>query len=386
MKILKKALFAVLTFAMITVVGCGPEEESGPSITSITLRISPDVFGVTETSSTLTFVAVDQNNGDVTDVVSFYVNDNEIAGNTFSPTEVGQIKVEARYGGISSTALDVAIINPVESITVEADKTSLKPNGTDVVTLTAKDQLGLDITPYVSFIVNGTRNNTGNLISTDVFESLVIEARYKSVVSEALTVEASLSVSSMTLSVDRNTIPADSYSEAKFTVLDQDNDDITSAVSFTVNGVATNSDAFISGIPGSYQVQAVWKEVTSNTVSVTVDPFTIKKVLIEEFTGEWCGWCPEAAYNLENLTKDNPYVLTVGIHNNDGLHFDNEDVIRNAFGLNSFPSGLTGRVNLRGASYNESPMDRAITDEIERQIYDETVLAGLGISTTVNGS
>lgn len=385
MRNLKKALFAVLTFALVAVVGCGPEEASGPSISSIQLRVTPDVFGVTETSTSLTFVAVDQNTNDISDVVSFYVNGSEISSNTYTPSEVGAISVEAKYESISSSAVDIAVINPVESISIEADKTTVKPNGTDVVTLTATDQLGLDITAYVTFIVNGRRNETGNLISTDVFENLEIEARYKTVVSEPLTVEASVSISSMTLTIDRTAIPADSYSEVKMTVLDQDNDDVTSAVTFLINGSGTSEKTFISGNPGDYQIQAQWEGITSNTVNVTVDPFTVRKVLVEEFTGEWCGWCPEAAYNLENLVKDHPYVLTVGIHNGDGLEFNNEDVIRNAFGLNFFPSGLTGRVNLTGAGYNSSPMDNAITDEIDKQLYEETVLAGLGINTTLNG-
>ena len=380
---MKKALLAMITLALIAVVGCGPEE-SGPSISSINLRISPTVYDVVEASDVLTFSATDQNSNDISDLVTFHVNGSAISGNTYTVDELGQLSIDARFESISSRAEEFAVINKVESISIEADKTSVKPNGLDEVTLTAKDQTGLDITPYVIFTVNGSRNPTDNIVTTEVFENLDIEARFKTIVSETLTIEAGLSISSLTLSVDRSSIPADDYSEANFTVLDQDNDDVTAAVSFLINGANSSERTLMASVAGDYQVQAKFDDVLSNTVNVTAEPFTVRKVLIEEFTGEWCGWCPEAAYNLENLVKDNPYVLTVGIHNGDGLHFNNEDVLRSAFGLNFFPSGLTGRVNLVQAGYNNSPMDPVITREVERQIYSETVMAGLGITTTLN--
>ena len=40
------------------------------------------------------------------------------------------------------------------------------------------------------------------------------------------------------------------------------------------------------------------------SISEVPSVFT-KKVLIEEFTGAWCGYCPDGAYRLENLINSN---------------------------------------------------------------------------------
>ncbi|MEL6562427.1 MAG: Omp28-related outer membrane protein, partial [Bacteroidota bacterium] len=211
-------------------------------------------------------------------------------------------------------------------------------------------------------------------------------AKYKDIESPSLSIRSKLDISSLTLEVDREVIPADSYTKASARVLDQANDDVTNFVEMTLNGEVISSTDFTSGTTGVYQLKATYEGVESNVVSVQVDPFTVRKVLIEEFTGEWCGWCPEAAHNLETLVEEHPYVLTVGIHNGDGLVFDNEDIIRDAFGINGFPGGLVGRVNLVNVGYNSNPIDPAIANEYNRQIYNETVMAGVGISSKYVGS
>lgn len=33
---------------------------------------------------------------------------------------------------------------------------------------------------------------------------------------------------------------------------------------------------------------------------------TVKKVMLEDFTGTWCGWCPEGTVIVEQLQAANP--------------------------------------------------------------------------------
>jgi hypothetical protein len=85
--------------------------------------------------------------------------------------------------------------------------------------------------------------------------------------------------------------------------------------------------------------------------------------------------------------SNNPYIITVGIHNGDDLEYENESTIRGAFGIDYFPSGMVGRVYLGSNHlYNGAPIDNTILNEIDRQLYNETVMAGVGIETVHSGS
>ena len=47
-----------------------------------------------------------------------------------------------------------------------------------------------------------------------------------------------------------------------------------------------------------------------------------KRVLIEDYTGTWCGNCTRVSYAIEQVKAQNDKVVTVAIHNgNDPFHF-----------------------------------------------------------------
>jgi len=78
----------------------------------------------------------------------------------------------------------------------------------------------------------------------------------------------------------------------------------------------------------------------------------VKKVIIEEATGEWCPHCPPGAVELENVINNNPNVaIGVAVHQGDFLevtpywsHFDA------TVGISGFPSGSVDRA--APSSYN----------------------------------
>ena len=39
-----------------------------------------------------------------------------------------------------------------------------------------------------------------------------------------------------------------------------------------------------------------------------------KRVLVEEFTGAWCGWCPDGAVEIEKLLQSHPLAIPVALH------------------------------------------------------------------------
>ncbi len=69
-----------------------------------------------------------------------------------------------------------------------------------------------------------------------------------------------------------------------------------------------------------------------------------KKVLIEEFTGTWCGYCPQGAYHLENIIKSNDgNVIGVSLHSDDKMSIDQTDYLGSLYQSFSFPSGMVDR-------------------------------------------
>lgn len=380
MKTLKKITLSFSVLFLFFLFGCG-NDDSGPSITSIQVSVSTDVATVGEI---VTLGAKNQEGLDITELVAFYVDDVEIDGNEFTAAQSGSFSITAKFGSIVSSSVSISSIEEIQSIVIEVNKSIIKPTGEDFAVFTARNQSGNDITTIVKFYKDGVLNlNGGNQFSSLSIEEFGVTAKFDETESNEITISSELTITSLTLETNQTSIPADSYSKALLKALDQDSDDVSSFVSFYANEVLLNENTFKSGASGSYQVKASYASVESNQLTVTVEPFVVRKVLIEEFTGEWCGWCPQAAYNLDELVKEHPYVLTVGIHNGDGLEYQNESVLRSAFGLDYFPSGLVGRVNLgSNVGFNGPTLDSRVLGEVNNQIYGSEVLAGVGINSS----
>lgn len=66
-----------------------------------------------------------------------------------------------------------------------------------------------------------------------------------------------------------------------------------------------------------------------------------KRVLIEQFTGAWCGWCVDGSYIMDNIIAANSgKVIGVKIHNNDAMEIPG---ITRQFGVGSYPCAAIDR-------------------------------------------
>jgi len=83
---------------------------------------------------------------------------------------------------------------------------------------------------------------------------------------------------------------------------------------------------------------------TDTSVGAVPATFT-QKVLIEEFTGTWCGWCTDGAYRLENIVNANAGIAYgVSVHQGDVMEIPLYAVLDSVFNNNSFPAGMINRV------------------------------------------
>ena len=69
-----------------------------------------------------------------------------------------------------------------------------------------------------------------------------------------------------------------------------------------------------------------------------------KRVLVEEGTGAWCGYCPDGALKLKEILHNNQGdVIGVAHHNRDGMDFTAGNAINSAF-ASGYPTGYVDRV------------------------------------------
>lgn len=165
-----------------------------------------------------------------------------------------------------------------------------------------------------------------------------------------------------------------------FQVLDADGNDVTQEATFYIDGEAIEGSSFASSNEGQFEVYA---EYMVDDTMVTTDTHTIsvvipkRKVVVEDYTGAWCGYCPRIAASIEEVYAATDHVAVIGIHNDDEMALPFEEDIRDVFGVSGFPSG---RINRTQNWSNPHPVED-VTSMAGLDTY-----AALSINSTLEGS
>ena len=120
-------------------------------------------------------------------------------------------------------------------------------------------------------------------------------------------------------------------------------------------------------------------------ISQVPSTFT-KKVLIEEFTGAWCGYCPDGAYRVKNLINDNDgRVVAVSLHagnpTGDAMEIAHTNYLETTYQNTGFPSGMVDRIAIDGYT----SLNRGYWEYVANNQLLETAVCGLAIISKVNG-
>lgn len=87
-------------------------------------------------------------------------------------------------------------------------------------------------------------------------------------------------------------------------------------------------------------------EVTSNdTITYTMvvlSTLPTKKVLVEEGTGAWCGYCVDGAVTLQNILNSKSNAIGLAIHNGDAMSFTDGNTLNSTY-AGGYPSGWVDR-------------------------------------------
>ena len=82
--------------------------------------------------------------------------------------------------------------------------------------------------------------------------------------------------------------------------------------------------------------------------NVVVNPTPIEYkqyVLVEDYTGTWCGYCTQVSYAIEQLKKETNDAVVVAIHQGsyDPLAFGQVSTMMSTFGVTGFPTAFIDR-------------------------------------------
>lgn len=161
---------------------------------------------------------------------------------------------------------------------------------------------------------------------------------------------------------------------------DQDGNDVTSDVTFEVDGSPLSAPVFNASAEGTFNVVAKVDDVTSNSLDIeAMSAPSTKRGLIEDYTATWCIYCPRIAKGIEAIESMTDDITVVAYHSSDPMTFSQMGPLANEYGVTGLPTGVLNRNAIwsgNEATNTTQPMN----------MLNGTLQAGISISTSLNGS
>ncbi len=224
----------------------------------------------------------------------------------------------------------------------------------DTVIFTVETNTDQTITSQSTISVNGSAIS-GNSYLTTTSGQLSVSATYDNLTSNTLqvTVNEPAPITSITLSRVGNgpIYPGDNIS---FEVIGDTDEDVTSESTISVDGTPISGNNYEATMEGDLVFSAEYNGITSNSLTLTVSPEPTKfkkNVLIEDYTGTWCPFCPRVSYAMELVTQQTNDAVIVAIHRGstnpssgsyDPYNFPASD-LENMINLQGYPTAMLDR-------------------------------------------
>ncbi|MQP25511.1 Omp28-related outer membrane protein [Flavobacterium sp. LMO8] len=219
------------------------------------------------------------------------------------------------------------------------------------ITFTAVDEDGENVTSETTFYVNNIAI-TGNVYTSSVVGSYAIKAVRNGITSPTVNVLfnaapiplTSITTTTTTLSVDKGDV-------VNLRAVGNNGADLTSSSTFYMNDVAIIGSSITTTTAGTINVYSTHTPsggsmITSPTIQITINDVIKfnKRVLIEDFTGTWCGYCPRVAYAIDLVNQETNDAVVVAIHRgNDPYNFSAAGALESQIGLTGYPTAMLNR-------------------------------------------
>lgn len=230
----------------------------------------------------------------------------------------------------------------VQSITITASTTTQIVG--EPVTFTVVTDTDEDVT--ASSTISAGNNLIANATyTTSTVGDVEITANYAG--KKASVTVKFIDVPPSSIVLTANSLSQSTGDETVFTVKTNTGINVTESANIKVNGNALTGSTFTSSTAGNFQVVATYENFTSSeiTVNYTQAINFAKRVLIEDYTGTWCGYCPRVSYGIEQVLAQTEYAVPVAIHRgNDPYNFAGANVLENLIGLQGYPTAMLNRL------------------------------------------
>lgn len=129
--------------------------------------------------------------------------------------------------------------------------------------------------------------------------------------------------------------------------------DVTAASDIFVNGELLSSPVFTTENPGTYAITARYDSFESEMLEVEFTELPEinfkKRILVEDYTGTWCGWCPRVSYGMKLLSEQSDAAVFVAIHRapsgtQDPYTYDDADDLEILINTPGYPKGFLNRL------------------------------------------
>ena len=141
--------------------------------------------------------------------------------------------------------------------------------------------------------------------------------------------------------------------ELTISVKTEGGEDITYDAIIYANNEVLSSPSFTQQEIGIVQLRAVYQNLESSVVEVEYHDGSQtnfkKNVLIEDYTGTWCGWCPRVSYAMKLLEEQTDAAVFVAIHRapvglQDPYIYEDADELEQLINTPGYPKGFINRL------------------------------------------
>jgi len=207
---------------------------------------------------------------------------------------------------------------------------------------------------------------------------------------------ACIQTTSLHVQLLSDTVVKNGFDYVSITVLDDAGNNVTRQCNLYLNDVILIDSIYV---PSSLGNQTVTAKIPSCNIPSNQKVFTviasdfIQKILVEDLTGTWCGYCPRVAFSLDEYKPTHPNCISTTIHggsNSDPMCFQYYSTFNSRFAASGYPTAILNRkkawsentADLTKALENGAPLALSISSDTSGASVTATIKVKFGVTTS----
>ena len=151
--------------------------------------------------------------------------------------------------------------------------------------------------------------------------------------------------------------------QVTFEVFDSEGNNITMDSNFIVDGVSIVGNQISYPEIGTHEVFAEYS-IESTLYNSDTKTFNIvvpkTRVVLEDYTGTWCGYCPNVSHAIDEVRMITDDISVVAIHYGDEMTISTGIDLINEFNISGYPTARINRTTDWPYPYNSSQIESLI--------------------------